>query len=192
VSTIKVPVTIVYGGGSSPALNIWHGRMDADPPGTGVDGQVQDIIDALETFYTTIKSSYASGTNITIGEGTIIDPYGSPTYANPTPAVVTGTKPGGVEPALLAVTATWYTTSATKSGRGRTFLGPFGVDVAASDGTVAPTDLDNMRSAAAALVAASQGLNSWELGVYSPTQNLFRGFTAFAVRDRFAVMRSRR
>lgn len=192
MSTVKIPVTIVYGGGSSPAMNIWHCRTDADAGAVTLNAEVQEVVDALEDFYTAIKSCYGSGTTITIGETPIVDPYGSPTYAAVTPAVVQGSRPGGVEPALLAVTVTWRTTAATKSGRGRTFLGPFGVGVADSDGSVADTELGLMRSAASALVSASQGPNLWALGVYSAKENLLRDFTSYAVRDQFATMRSRR
>lgn len=192
MSTIKVPVTIVYGGGSSPAMNIFHGRTDANAGAVTLDGEVQEMIDALQDFYEGIKTAYGAGTTITIGEGTIVDPYGSPTYANITPRIVQGTRPGGVEPALLAVTVTWRTTAATKSGRGRTFLGPFGVDVAQSDGTVNDTELEKMRTAAMDLVAASSGVNLWALGVYSTKDGVLRDFTTSNVRDVFSTMRSRR
>jgi hypothetical protein len=86
----------------------------------------------------------------------------------------------------------WRTASATRAGRGRTFLGPIGSGALDSDGTIKSDTLDAVRTAAQDLVADSLGFGNGALVVYSPTHDIARDFTASAVRDQFAVLRSRR
>lgn len=180
----KIPVTIEGAGLPSPAMNIFHVSADGTL-------NLQEAVDALETFYTAIKSLYSSAHTISAGTGIIADPYGDPTYSDATPWSMTGPGSGNRQPVLLSVVVGWRTGVATRSGRGRTFLGPFtaGSD---SDGTPSAEMIGQIRDAADDLVADSQSLNGWELGVFSVKQSTFRPVTAAIVKDRYAYLSSRR
>ena len=185
--TFKVPVRIVHPGSGGDAFNIWHLRTVSDDSDDFNNG-----MDALDAFYTKIKGIYPNGTQVIVGEGVIRDPYGSPTYTNYVPTEITGTGQTAQAPQLLAVVVSWYTQSATRSGRGRTFLGPLELQALEADGTVASAWLSEIRQAADDLVNDSQTYNAWAFGVYSHKDGVLRDFVSYNVRDRFSYLRSRR
>lgn len=186
----KVPVRISHAGGGGDAYNIMNFRT-IGPGGDDLD-QLGEAINALTTFYSAIKALYPNTTTINIGESVIKDPLGAPEYVGTDAKVVQGTRTGGSSPTLLAVTCTWRTTSATRSGRGRTFIGPLGFGVVQNDGTLNDADIATLRNAANAFVNASLGPAGWSFGVLSQKQKLLRDVTSFTVRDRFAYLSSRR
>jgi hypothetical protein len=100
----------------------------------------------------------------------------------------TGT--GFMGPCMMVLTL--RTTSATRSGRGRKFIGPIVSNQTSTDGTPVPGAVSALQACGTALVTASTGLTSAAIGVYSPTHELFRDVTATNVRDYFATLRSRR
>lgn len=187
---IRVPVKIVHTGDGGPGYNVWHVRMVSDDPADA--GDLGFALDALETFYSDIRSLYPNSTRIQIGEGMIKDPLGSPEYVADDFRELVGT--GGTTSAsqLLALVVAWRTTSATRSGRGRTFIGPLGGTITEADGTPNNTQLAGLRTAANALVSASGGTNFWAFGVLSTKQGLLRDFTGSSVKDQFAYLSSRR
>jgi hypothetical protein len=184
----RVRVKLPNPAGTGDAYNIWHVRTTGSPEED--TPLLQNAVDALGTFYDGIRNHLTAGT-VTVGDSVIWDPIGSPTYANINPVTVT-TAGNGASPALLAVTVTWYTNSATRSGRGRTFVGPWNHATTESDGTVNSNQLAALRAAAAGLLADSQSANGWAIGVLSIKQGIFRDATSYAVRDRFAYLSSRR
>ena len=188
--TFRVPVRITHAGGGGDAYNITHFRTVG--PGADDREQLQAGVDRLRNFYDAIRDLYAVGTTINVAENVIKDPLGSPEYFDITSRQVTGTRAGGIEPTLLAITVTWYTASATRSGRGRMFLGPLGSGIASTDGTPDNSDIGVVRSAAAQFLSFSGGADGWSFGVLSTKQKLFRDATAYAVRDRFSYLSSRR
>lgn len=186
--TYRVPVRINFVSGGGPGYNVWHVRTTA-----GDAAQLDAALDALEAFYTAIKAYYVSTTTIVLGEGMIKDPLGSPEYVTDQSRTVTGTGASGMASHLLAICCSWRTTSATRSGRGRTFLGPLGANINDNnDGTPTAAAMTAIRAAAATLVAAGNGTNGWAIGVLSPTQGVLRDITGVTVNDKFAVLRSRR
>lgn len=86
----------------------------------------------------------------------------------------------------------WRTASGGRQGRGRTFLGPITDPAAATDGTPEGAALTTVRTAAANLVEYSDSAGNGALGVWSVLGAEFRDFVGSAVRDQFAVLRSRR
>lgn len=184
----RVPVRIDHPLGGGPAYNVFHVETSA------VQEQLNlpEALDALEAFYTKIKTFYSRDARITIGDGIIADPYGSPTYADNEPRVLpVGTASGNASP-LLCVTVAWGTRVATRRGRGRTFIGPLYSGVAEADGTPGASYLTILRTAASELVADSASTNGWTLGLWSSLDRAFYGFTRSNVRDRFTYLRSRR
>lgn len=187
MSTYRFQVQIDYPGTGGPGLNTWHAR-------TVNDGAVstQQIADALHTFYTDAAGCFSQGVTVSLQREIIKDPYGSPQYAAVDPWTVAGTAGGGMLPPATQVVVGWKTLSATRSGHGRTFLGPGGRDSCAADGTPVDGFLSVWRAAAETLVSSSLSDNGWALGVYSRKDHVLRDFSSSKVKDRFAVLCSRR
>ena len=190
MSTLRIPVTINNSLLPSPAMNIWHARAD-DFGGEEVGG----LLDVLEDFYTAIAGWYIDSTTITFGDNIIVDPYGSPEYGPSDPrTVAAGGGSGAGEPSsvMLALVVGWRTASASRSGRGRTFLGPIRRAALGSDGTPDGAFVTAATTAANALVTASTGLNGSALGIYSQKESLLRDITGVRIRDRWSYLSSRR
>lgn len=188
MAIVRVPVRIEYVMAGGPGFNIWHVNVGIG----GGDADLDEALSALESFYTKIKQLYSQGAKIVIGEGMISDPLGDPTYLDDDSRTVLSSGASSSAPAMVALVAGWRTASATRSGRGRTFLGPVSGGALQTDGTPEPVILGTVRTAASALVADSQSANGWALGVLSTKQGTFREFTGVTVRDRWAVLTSRR
>lgn len=188
MATFRAVVDLSWSGMGSPGVNVWHFRQDGEPLNTSV----QEVIDALQTFYTSCLGLYSNDAVISMPNEVIKDPYGSPEYEAVEGWSTTGQGGGAKAPAATALTVTWRTTSATRSGRGRTFLSPITAAAVEGDGTVLGTQLNAVRNAADTLVSTSKDWNQAALGVYSQADGLFRDFQSANVRDTFAVLRSRR
>lgn len=192
MAIFRVPVTIttpsIPGG---PYMNVWHCRTIG--PGGDDSEQLGDALDALNDFYAGVRDYYPNGTEVRFGEGMIKDPLGSPTYEADQPrSVTTGGVAGGSATALLAIVVSWRTSSASRSGRGRTFVGPFSTSATTADGTPNDIVVTGVRQAAELLVDASGGPGGWAFGVLSTKQGLLRDFTGSSVRDRWSFLSSRR
>lgn len=190
MTIFRVPVAITYPGSGGPGRNVFHVRTIG--PNQDDSEQLGEALDALQTFYETIKQYYPSGTTIRMGEGMIRDPLGNPEYEEDNVKTVVSGGSGGHLSPLLCACVSWRTTSASRSGRGRTFIGPFNVQAQDSDGTITASYLNLLRNAAATLVSASTGPSGWSLGVLSVKQGLLRDFTGSSVKDQFAYLSSRR
>lgn len=191
VAIFRVPVRIDYPGTGGPGFNVFAVRT-IGPSGDDAD-QLEDAMDALTTFYTALAGRYQTGTIITLGEGIIKDPLGSPEYQNASVRTVNGTGQAGMGPALLAVVVSWRTTSATRSGRGRTFIGPLQTgQVETANGLPSASLINGIRNAADDLVDASTGPSGWSLGVLSTKQGLLRDWTSASVQQRWSFLSSRR
>jgi len=185
----RVPVTIDWTtAGGGPGKNILHVSTQ---PG-GQPGDLGEAITALASFYDKLKTLYPSSATITVGDGVIEDPLGSPSYADVEPIVVPGMGSAVIGPTLLTLVASWRTSSATRSGRGRTFIGPLVKTVQDTDGTVNGADLTIARDAVTDLVDDSRSANGWALGILSTKDGTFREVLQGVVHDRWGVLRSRR
>lgn len=209
--TYRVPVELMWAGSGSPGANVWHVRTTAE---FGADPlQLQAAIDAIRTFYRdiavgdadTVYPLIASGTLINLG--TVVD-VDSQEIAEPTFDEIVASSNTGLAPAPVAVTVTWRTSIAARRGRGRTFVGPVGSLAVQTDGTIKDEYVDNLRTVANNLVAASVPANNWAVGVYGQVDSLtgegitpeqrrlapkvLRDITGATVRDKWAVLRSRR
>lgn len=189
MATFRATVNLSWAGQGSPGVNIWHFRSDDFVPG---DESVQDYVTQLQTYYTAIKGIYAPGTVISMGSDVIADPFGTPTYEGVTGWSVTGTGTVGYAPLASAIVVGWRTTSATRSGRGRTFLSPLAGYCVDADGSPKPDVMSQVRNASTALVNWSKAAGGGAFGVYSSADGVIRDFQSSAVRDTFAVLRSRR
>ena len=189
MSIVRVPVRMDFTQPGGPGYNVWHIRTADDNPETW---ELSGALDALEDFYQANAGLYHAGTTITIGEGMVRDPLGSPTYVDDDVRTLTGGNGSAPGSTMLAVVVSWRTTSATRSGRGRTFLGPITSAVVSGDGTPSNLFITQARAAATALVAASTAANGWAIGVLSTKQGIFRDAVGSSVRDRYSFLSSRR
>lgn len=153
----------------------------------------------LEDALTAGKALFSVHTSV-IGETFVddIDPAtGAITGSHATdPWTVTGTTSGATGPAVLQICATWKT-SVVIAGRrvaGRTFIGPLTNAVADTDGTPSAPYM----TAALALAAAwiDNGLTDtfavvWHRPV-GGSGGTAEDITSYSVKDKFAVLRSRR
>lgn len=191
MSLYRVTNRIVSPTAGGECINVIHIRTVVS--GTGEDRNIGEAIDALATTYDQISNVMARNAVVTVGETVIRDPYGSPTYANVTPIVARTADEGAQAPPHLAIVVGLRTTAATRTGRGRVFLGPLNsLAVESDDGTIRTDRLQAVRNAWEAFVADSVSANGWGLAVYSTVDKVARDVTSVSVRDSLAVMRSRR
>lgn len=189
----RLPIRITDQSLPDPGFNIFHVRT-ADGPFP--EAELNQASGWLEDFYSAMVPVFSSNTDIQF-DGTVTE------INSDTPRVgeglttwkVDGTSTSLPLPPANCVVVGWRTTLATRSGRGRTFLGPIAANASEADGTVTATALSTIRGAAAALVdesTASEVLGVVSLGIWSPTRNELRDITGTVTHDRFAVLRSRR
>jgi hypothetical protein len=164
---------------SGKAVNVMH-MISASS--SVADAQV--CVDDLQTFYTAIRSLYKTTATITVGARVIDQGVTPPAYVNTTPRVVTGTGAGVSYPSQLAAVVSWRTGVATRSGRGRTFLGPFQAN-AFSTNVLAPGTVTTIQAAANTLLATGR------LFVYSPRNNAYYSVTSATVSQQVRTMRTR-
>ena len=71
-------------------------------------------------------------------------------------------------------------------------MGPLAAPMMQADGTVNEVYLGNARTAWSEFLEDSQTANGWNFGILSRQEATFRDAVGGTIRDRFAVMRSRR
>lgn len=185
--TYRYNVGVEYPGTGAPGVNVWHFRSD-DPIGA------PDVLPVIRDFYTAIRPNFSSQLTWRGDAFVIEDPYGSPTYVPVPQWAVTGSNVVALGPRAVQHVVSWYTTSATRSGRGRTFLGPFlgGASLLDGNGQITVAANNVVQTAAEDLITASTGLIGAAVGVYSREDGVIRDIIrARASRDP-AVLRSRR
>lgn len=190
----RTAVQITGGMLPDPAANIWHIRTGQEVGDATYADALQDAMDAIGTFYDTLKTSFGVGCRMEWdGTATELD--------TDTPRVADGLTgfsvlSGGDSslPAADALIVQWRTSLATRRGRGRTFLGPLTRGAIEDNGTPTEPKRAEVLAAAQALVDASSGTNAppWAVGVWSPTDKVLRDFTGCAVPNVIASIRSRR
>lgn len=183
-------VDLAWSGSGSPGVNVWHMRT-SEPEFILQD--VQTLIDDLGTFYQGMAQFYPPSVSVT-GRGEIVKDFdGAPTFEDVDGFSVSG---GSSNPAYAplssAIVVGWKTNSATRAGRGRTFISPLSAGTIDTNGTPTAGTISSMQTIAATLVTNSKGSPNGALGVWSASTNTFRDFVSSTVRDQFAVLRSRR
>lgn len=186
----RAVVDIEWGGGGS-GVNVWHFRTISSP-GTLADRQ--GAVDAIRDFYDAVSSIYPTDTTISMPAEVVTEFQSAPAFEPVTPWTITGDSGTATHlPAATQLVVGWRTTAATRSGRGRTFLGPLAGTLNEANGTPTPGLITTVQTAANDLVAESESaLGGWAVGVWSEADGVLRDFTSARVRDVFAVLRSRR
>jgi hypothetical protein len=181
--------------------NTWHARtLSAIGPGpVDAASQLEDLGDLVKGLYQNLNGQLLGGTTISFeGQWVSVDEDEAVSVATPAWSVgITGS--ASSLPPADSIVLGWRTSSPTKGGRGRTFLGPLKSTVLEGNGTPAEAELATIRLAAQTLVDASTAYSgNGALGVYSRAgktaleNGVFRDFTAVVVHNKFASLRSRR
>jgi hypothetical protein len=187
----------------SPAVNVWHLRTDSDATNTAGHAMAQDAIDKLRAFYQGLVAQWWVGTTFKCDGITDVS---SDEGVSLSWSTVTGTAPGTETPPVLAICVSWKTSIRARRGMGRTFLAPFNTGSIDTDGTITASWLSAINTGLTTLRDASLLDNGWAFGVYgqqnampgatsaerAAAPHVLRDFVGFSVKDKFAVMTSRR
>ena len=182
-------VDLTWPGPGSPGVNVWDFRTDEPMLG----GELQQAVDAVEAFYTSMITGgpvFPDGYSIA-GRSEAIE-INDRTIEPVDTWAVTQTGAEADFSGLNQMIMTIRTTSATRKGRGRKYIGPCNAATLGPDGTPITGSVTRLQTAATGLLTASQANNGWAVGVYSSVDGLFRDATQLSARNYFASMRSRR
>lgn len=177
--------------------NTWHGRVDNISP--DVLATLQGLTTGLEAFYGGTTAVTAGGTAVACdGMWVRVDDDSGDVEDTTGFNVVAGTSVAPLPPSQCLVVG-WGTSAAGRDARGRTFVGPCGVNTLQDNGTPTEESRAALEAAAVALIDSFDGLDDSALGVWSvgarrkvPGPDVFRDFTRAKVANRFSVLRSRR
>lgn len=188
----RLQVRLRFPVGSGTGVNTWHVRTDEllDP-----QPDIADFAIALSNFYQAAGGLFCQGSTAA-WDGTVSQ------VSAGTPDLVTGLTPwsrtigaasGGASGAASMACVTWRSQLATRSGRGRTFLGPLSPTAVQADGTLAEASLSTLRNAATAFITAANGsTGSTAFVVWSESLQAENVVQVATVTDQVAVLRSRR
>lgn len=197
MAVYRVPVSITWPGSGSPGVNVFHLRTTEDS-GTPLNPTlIEDGLDVLAPFLQTVYGAAGcAGLSWSVGAGVVNVETQEARDFTPRTGASGGT---GMAPPALALVVGWRTTSATRRGRGRTFIGP--LRGAISDGTSGtPEDayIAQIQAAADTFCDANGALVGCAWAIWGQESagiagvNVARDITSARVRDSFAVLRSRR
>lgn len=186
----RANVSISHPSINGPAVNTWHAR--ADGVAATYDAELNGLADNLHDFYVNLQGAMAGGavfrfdgvwTGIEGDEGDQreLDPW---TFTNPVADACL--------PSATAIAINWRTSSALRTGRGRSFMSPLSVADLQGDGTVTAAALGVFQSAITSFIGDFSGSGNGAFGVYSRKTHQVRDITAGRVNDKFAVLTSRR
>lgn len=192
MTLFHVPIKLEWPGPGGPGVNIWDIRTTGSDPGDG-DVDLNTMVDALGDFYGALNSASLVPGGYTAsfeGQATTIDD--EPIFVDATPWSTTRTGTAASAPPTSQFIVTLRTTSATRRGRGRKFLGPVAASAVATDGTPTSTAMVSLQNALDILLDESTGFANGAIGVYSEAGSVFRDAIQMQARNYFAVLRSRR
>lgn len=188
--TYRTTITLDHPALGGTGTNTWHCRTTSDV--VSDDPELAGLTGMLEDFYGNMEAVLAGSTVIRFnGEWTRVGGTGTIDNSQDPWTVTVG---GAVDcmPPANSVVIGWRTSAAGRTAKGRTFLGPMDSGAAQGNGTVDDTILNAIRGNAAALIDASDSFANGAFGVFSVKDGVLRDFVSAAVRDQFAVLRSRR
>jgi hypothetical protein len=182
-------VNLNWNGPGAPGVNVWDIRQQALDP----TSELQLAVNAIGAFY---ESLFVASTIFPDGYTANGSDEAIEVTTRQIEAVTgfTGAQSGaGADfSGLNQMICTIRTSSATRRGRGRKFIGPCNALTLDTDGTPTPGAVSDLQAACDGLISASTANNGWAVGVYSQVDGLFRDATAMTARNYFASMRSRR
>ena len=129
----KITVAINGGAGSPPDYNV-HFVSTADQ----LPATMTAVLTQFKNFYDAVKAWFPNGQIFTIGAQVLDMETTPPTVLAVPPQTVTGTDFSGYCPPQCAVVVSWKTILASRSGRGRSYIGPVGRAGETTNGTPTP------------------------------------------------------
>lgn len=189
--TFRFRVEYRYRPTGGPGYSVFHFRTTATG-GTELESQLQAARDAISEFYNDMASLFPTTMSVR-GDTSWVNIDTDEEAGLTTQFVRIGTAADLYLPTSTMLCLTWVTSTRTRSGRGRTFVGPLAAAASQGDGTPTIQALTTMtQSAIDNLLTPFVGVGDGSFVVYSPTQDIARDVTQFRARDVFAVLRSRR
>lgn len=197
MAVYRIPVELVNTAFPSTMANVWHARTDTSDVFWDPVTEENTVMGELRTFYTNIAQVLAAGTTVRFPSAIANVETQEEVQLDAIPDVTTTSTT--YAPKGLSIVISWRTSSRSRRGRGRTFVGPL-ADLMLEPGTGAPafTYKQAIQDAADALVAASSGVNGWAFGVWGQQDagvaepKVLRDFTQGVVANEFSLLRSRR
>jgi hypothetical protein len=172
--------------------NTWHARTTAGATSGEVLDTLNSLNAALGAFYVACTDIYHGGAVLHFdGSWVRVDDDSDEIVRGNTNDVAIGGTTDAMPPSQCLVVG-WGTSIASKSARGRSFLGPLRTSVNQDNGTPTEAARTLVEEAAADLIDSFDGIGNGALGVYSVKENVIRDFTDGRVANRFSVLRSRR
>lgn len=145
----------------------------------------QAVVDNIRDWYDGCKALFHTSSTITVGAQVLdISDVDNPLYVGTTPRTVVGTGSGTQLPAQLALVVSWRTATATRSARGRTYLGPI-ASSALNAYVLTPTLQTAIQNASNTLIATNR------LDVYSRKLDVVYQVTSAVVNTKIDTMRTR-
>lgn len=190
MTTYRAVVTIASPDIGGTGVNIFHLSDGGTDPG---DTAWNDAIDALGDFYNGVTSKVPSSTTFAF-DGELIEVEGgssSSVTGLHTFSIIGGTTVQGL-PVANTICVGWRTGVHTRSGMGRTFLGPIAQDTNGADGKPTQAVVDDVKDAADGLIAAVDAISGVDFVVWSPTLHASRVITSSVIHRKYAILRSRR
>ena len=171
--------------------NTWHVRT-IDVAGGGANPQLGTISEWLESFYTGLTAITAGGTStIFNGEWIRVDGAQPDLETAGDFAVGSGTTVAPLPPSNSLV-ASWGTAVRNRRGRGRTFVGPLGVNTLQDNGSPTEAARDVLVGLGETLIEESDSFGSGAVVIWSTVDQQGRDITSVSVANKFASLRSRR
>lgn len=179
MAQLRIATEAVNPAVSGKAVNVMH-MVSA----SSSLADAQACVDLLQTFYNAIKALYHTSTTITVGAHVIDYGVTPNVIVGTTPRTVTGTGSGTQLPAQLATVVSWRTGLASRSARGRSFLGPI-ASVNLNAYVLTPSIVTTIQTAADALWGSTR------LFVFSPKLNTQYNVTQALTSNVVRTMRTR-
>lgn len=186
----RVPVSLSYAGPGSPGVNVLHIRT-AGVPLEG-DTERENAMVAIRNFYASTSLLYHASTVIRFPTE-LVDVEDNEIVSVAARNEISGAGTATVMlPPASCICVSWKSSSATRAGRGRTFLGGLSSTVLDANGGIRSQNRTSTLAAAQALIDASTSAEGWSLAVYSRTQQVARDVVGATIGTQFASLRSRR
>ena len=183
--------------GSPPSANVFHFRTVADGDDPLAQEQRNSAVSALHDFYESIIGVLGLGVTAVFPDFVLVPGAEESAPINDLPNLTSAAS--GQAPSVLAYCINWTTSSRSRRGRGRTFIGPLQFGAINTDGNPDSSPLNTLTAACDALLVANALDNGWSFGVWgqqNPGQaepKVLRDWTGYSVaRDQFSIMTSRR
>lgn len=190
MSVVRVSIDIDHVAVRGFGTNTFH--LQTPGPAEAALADLDAAMEALEEMYSGLTSICAGGVVFSFD--------GVYTTVDEDPTILSGdgewtVTSGTAFPALPAATAMvlgWTTASATRSGKGRSFISPIAQNTSAGNGSPTTEAVTGARTQAQILLSHNASSPPATFVVWSPKNQVARLISGARVSNEYAVLRSRR